>query len=1348
MAGLLGGDNETVESTFKGADGKSYRWIDADTFTDGNKSYRIQGYNAPEKQKVFKDDEDLPRFKAGQLGGIETQRAVEKIVAEGGFNNIEFSGKTDSFGRERVKLLDQDGNDLTNALYKSGAVDINLFTDEEGLQAAERGKFLKEIGAKGEFDHIIEDELSEIQNKPLQFKDNAINEQEYLDGVVQTIALQQGLNLADEEDYRTAMSYALDANYDMRSIPFSGIDFRAQDRTKEGVAYNQTTEAWNQGWRGMGAGLAGFAELIGVTLGSEEIETWGRNKVDDAKADLLSAPIIRNLDYRDVDSIWDGLDFMINNTAMSAPYMTTLVAGGLLAPVTGGASAVIAYSSTGASYAGQVWNDIEGEKGRAEAVGSIMAGTAMAVLDRLAMSAFMKPSELLTKAGRQALAEGISATKNVTLDQAKRMILNATKAETKALISGLNNFAADNINNSQIMRELLKASGRGFLAEGVTEMAQEGLGYSASTAMSEGRFKENFNPNEFTNLLLQAGIAGGTIGGSLGVAGATIEAGDRYAMQKGYMLGDISKVNPYDKVMIDFNDQRTSISDIAGEASAATEGYEMVSSQSITKQRAGAGKTARGSFMDKLKDPTKYPELTRTSATSAFRPEDLRLSSALRKLYALVGQPFGKLYSGRDVQAEESAIKGQLSSIFDPVGVFKRFGFKDNLTNSTRISNMIREVYPKLQFTRDRNTGEIVSYTIPKGTQLDKELVTYMDAIVETIKDLDMLNEREFEYRNMAYTNQDLGRLETGKGLDFDRSGWLNRGVFDWKKVRNNREAWYKWMRENTDYGKPENKVALDDLYNRVSNNENATDFSIVEGVEYVPGRTKEGLDLASVPGFEEFANTDIIQNALNSVGETSKYYAYTTYFGAGGKHIDYFLNEAKKDGVSDETLNHIAYFTKSIIDAGTGNYNPIKNRKLAFMQRQAAFYSAMVGLPLAMISSVPEFVMAVWQAKDMRDVRNAVVAATGELKNIMQNVSAMEIHGALFNVPRAHIDNKAQKRLTKIGHLRDSAGVATRLGMGETDITTAWWQKNFYKWVGIAGITNFQRCISAALATSFISDRVRMLAANLDENGNIDIDALSQEKLDVYLQLRNLGMDVEGIVGMFNKYNGNQKMFDAYMDDEYDANINADSRFIDDQLNTAIWYFVNDRVQNPQAYNRPLFFQDPRFQLIVQFNGFLSTFTANIIPRLWKDYVAKGSPRMQYNTFAMVVTLMAFAGASQWLKDFIKFGGSTPYLNDYQLLQRAIQSAGLLGTGERVLQMGLPMYQSRDQGLVERLFGETVGGAPTLRNIGTGVKAIQALGQGETERAVNHGLKLVPGVGTTPVGRNWINDKLHSLGD
>jgi hypothetical protein len=165
---------------------------------------------------------------------------------------------------------------------------------------------------------------------------------------------------------------------------------------------------------------------------------------------------------------------------------------------------------------------------------------------------------------------------------------------------------------------------------------------------------------------------------------------------------------------------------------------------------------------------------------------------------------------------------------------------------------------------------------------------------------------------------------------------------------------------------------------------------------------------------------------------------------------------------------------------------------------------------------------------------------------------------------------------------------------------------------------------------------------------------------------------------------------------------------------------------------------------LFVQFNGFISTFTANIVPKLWNDYLKNGSPRMKYNTFAMIVTMMAVAGGSQWLKDFIKFGGSTPYLNDAQLLQRALQSSGLLGTGERLLQGALPLYRSRDEGITDRLFGETVGGSPTIRSLGTAFKAIGALGKGETERAAGHATKLIPGVGPITPIRNIITDLVH----
>ena len=98
-----------------------------------NWGYRIQGYNAPETSKIFSDEEKGLKFKKGQVGGDETTSAVKRIIAAGGFNIIEDLDKTDSFGRKRIRIKNAQGDDLTNTLYRSGAIDMNLFTDEEGI---------------------------------------------------------------------------------------------------------------------------------------------------------------------------------------------------------------------------------------------------------------------------------------------------------------------------------------------------------------------------------------------------------------------------------------------------------------------------------------------------------------------------------------------------------------------------------------------------------------------------------------------------------------------------------------------------------------------------------------------------------------------------------------------------------------------------------------------------------------------------------------------------------------------------------------------------------------------------------------------------------------------------------------------------------------------------------------------------------------------------------------------------------------------------------------------------------------------------------------------------------------
>jgi len=1347
-----------MAENFIDEEGNSRRWIDADTIegSDG-KDLRLRGFNAPEVSKItnldFEREDGKLRFLQGQLGGRETTEAVARIAEEGGYNRIIDEGNDDFYGRKLVSIQNKEGGDLTNALYKSGAVSENLFTDAEGIRAAQQGRLQAQLKGKRDYQNIIQEELGEVQSVPILFKESADNEKEYLDSVIQVVAQQKGYDLTTEEDYKAAYNTAIEGNYDTRSLPFNAIDFSQGDRNMSGVAYNQFTESWNTGWQGMATALAGFAELAGVGLGSEDLANWGADEVQLAKEDLANAPILKNLDFRDIDDVWDGWQYFTNNMAMSAPYLITLSAGHILSPVTFGASIPIAYGSMVGVHSGNVWNDIEGPKGRAEAAGSLVAGTAMAVMDRLGMQGILAPSKLLTKSGRLQVAKELKRLNpGMTSAQALKLIGKESKSMIKGAIQGMGNFASDHINRGSLVKNVLKGAGRGGITEAVTEAAQEGTGYIASKQMSEGGLEQNFNPNEFSNLLASAAVAGGALGSSFGAAGASIEAGDRYAMSKGLMLGRIDKLNPYDRISQELGKQG-SVYDITRDLKRKTLKRK---GGRLGADYATKGKTQRGSFWDKIKNPTKYlPELYRAAATTAFRPELLRRSASARKLYALVGQPLGRLYSGRDVGAQEQKHRADLLNKLNAQRIFQRFGMPDRVSSSNRISDMIRR-FVAAKGDRDALIN-------------DQEVMENYDSILTTVNELQSFMDADYELRNTTYTGQGEDRVN----LLFEN--WTDAKGWDWKKVRDNREAWFAWMRnvKNSSGKQAYSEPEIEEMYNKISNNEDVTDFSIVEGVAHIPGTIKDNStkSLSDLPGYDQFANTDILQNLINRADQTAKYTAYTEYFGEGGKYLDQLYAEMRDEGLTDDEIAEVAYHTKSIIDAGTGNYKPIKNRQIANLQRAGAFYASTVGLPLAAFSSIPEFIMILWQGRGSADVKRGINSATGELVEIFKGIVNMKQNPALKTQPNLPIYRQSVQDLISAGLFPDDATVATRYGLGETDISKAWWQKQFFKYTGIAGITQLQRSIAASAVAGFVSDRIKILLAN-ETNLNAKVSftkwnsaekgspilnvktkrqPYNQDQLEVYRQLTNLGMDVDEYIRIQKKYTNTDKnsqgktLYDRLMKiNPNDPEIAADMDFIQEQMETVTWYFVNDRVQNPQAYNRPLFFQDPHFQLFVQFNGFISTFTANIVPKLWNDYLKNGSPRMQYNTFALICVMTATAGASQWLKDYLKFGGSTPYLSNEQLVQRALMNSGVLGTRERVLNAAFPLYADRDEGIAGRIFGETVGGAPTARLGFTAGKLIKEIGQGDYEGSLRAGTKLIPGVAPVTPVRNAITDLMQ----
>ena len=84
-------------------------------------------------------------------------------------------------------------------------------------------------------------------------------------------------------------------------------------------------------------------------------------------------------------------------------------------------------------------------------------------------------------------------------------------------------------------------------------------------------------------------------------------------------------------------------------------------------------------------------------------------------------------------------------------------------------------------------------------------------------------------------------------------------------------------------------------------------------------------------------------------------------------------------------------------------------------------------------------------------------------------------------------------------------------------------------------------------------------------------------------------------------------------------------------------------------------------------------------------------------STIGTMATLIAIAFFSNFLRDLVKYGEETPYLDDWGQFRRVMNSSGLMGTGERVLNTVFPMYDQRSDGWLDAALDEISGQAPVL---------------------------------------------------
>ena len=322
-------------------------------------------------------------------------------------------------------------------------------------------------------------------------------------------------------------------------------------------------------------------------------------------------------------------------------------------------------------------------------------------------------------------------------------------------------------------------------------------------------------------------------------------------------------------------------------------------------------------------------------------------------------------------------------------------------------------------------------------------------------------------------------------------------------------------------------------------------------------------------------------------------------------------------------------------------------------------------------------------------------------------------VDGAPAAVKGKYILDKLGYTVWDVGSA-STTSTATKVGATEVSAVDSKFLERYFQATGLTGWTNYTRTLRASFAGDFLKTKLELIA-------NSDPDSKTNEIQEAEEQLRNYGLDVDAAV-------------QAYMTGEP---ISAD------QLREFQFNWINDAVVLPQAANRPLIYQDPRFALFTQFQGFISAFTANQLPKMWGEYVKRGTPSMKYNAFATMATMIMLGFASQYLKDLLKYGeprefgpDAHPYLNTSEYLQRGIRASGLLGTGERILDQFFPIYEQRSDNAGEWLFNTTTGESPSL---GFAKRIISGVGygvEGDIGRAAKEAVR------TTPLGPfNFIRD-------
>tara|TARA_B110000902_G_scaffold50727_1_gene58334 strand:+ start:1276 stop:5340 length:4065 start_codon:yes stop_codon:yes gene_type:complete len=1311
----------------------SWRFLDGDTIKDDTtgESIRLRGINTRETSKFLEES----GFKAGEAGGDAATAYIWDLAKKHGFNRVIRSGEEGKWGREVGDLVNEEGQSFVDTLLVTGVASPWHFSDKGDTDLARWG---------------LAAEAADSEGEPASDWENA----------------RQAIYSAETDQYGGLPMEKLiafnAAEYQANPDLFMGIKSRVQGADYEGRSRTPFGTGYDNGFAVLYKSLNRVGEALANRFGAEDIENTFAAKAAGQQEYIDNLPTVKmdvtEIDWTSFDEVTDGLSGILGT---SVPFMAATMVGMAGSGITMGTSLTLPASM----YTGMVLDSMEGPVEEKNLGVAMSAGIGMMVMDRMGLKGLVSPKLMVTKAGREEVIKAIAKKKYSHLppEQARAMasaeFLSTSKKEMVGLVADAKAFGASQLQKGHIFREGVKRMTQATASEGITEALQELTEYTAAVIGSE----KEWNYDEIQHSMTNAIIAGGIMGAGFASPGVASQVGgwkvaaDSASDYDGRFddmntEAEAALTEEYDGEMPTIDQINTkNANEAASKANSGLKGSGFVYREDPAEQEQDFENLADaheppGSTVEKIKAFMLNPMVTlRAEANEIMRMGEGK-SKTLLGLAGMVGLEYGRSVPGvnyiQHLQQKVTEITSHIPELETLHAQFSapmtlstmgKTGYVSDL--ATRFERQVKTPAAKLNKPLD-------------WSKADADLVQHKDALLKLDASLQKMSNA-----HLAVTN-DARRLSGEKNVG-KLDNWAYRHKsFRREYIAKHRDTFTSLLQSEYKMTKAEATELTDSIINNESITTLEAAFDITKGGVRPSSSKDRKMNISDKPAFDAFLEQNIFKNMEDASREAARFSGQRTYLGKDNKHLTGSLAKVRAEfeetmtpEAADKKVKKIAYSLRNVINAESGNYNPILNQNIKQGQKWLTMATTLQALGLSAVASTVEMPLIVHGVPREIIVKNAatqgylfgsalgsyirnlqIITRTAKPRESMDtylDTKMQELRSKQDTDPRFLMYSNLKELLKQSGFKAQQAGAATTTGVQDTNELTRGMMDSFFKANFMHDQQDMHRMMRLSFFNDFLIDKIDIIQ---QAEGQTETVAVAEARQ----MLKEIGIPVNVMTKLGEKMKNlkegeelSQKDADQYK-----------REFLNGASN-----FVNQAIPMPNAANRPLFYSDPRFVLLTQFNGFTSTFTANQLPRLWKQVKGGASKGLQYGTVAAMSNMLLFAFMSQGLKDELKYGEESPYLTDNQRIQRAIFSSGLLGTTERVIGSNFmfPLYGSDTYGAGDFVWENVAGEAAAAGTVGKAYNMIAGAVESDDEKVKRNFVKSLPFLG--PFSHNLLNN-------